>query len=42
MQVFELIYGGSKLDLQELQCLANLTQLSESGLLEPEAVADLE
>lgn len=42
VQVFQLIYGGSKLELQERQCLANLTHLSESGLLEPEAVADLE
>ena len=42
VQVFQLIYGGSKLELQERQCLTNLMHLGETGLLEPEAVAELE
>ena len=42
VQVFQLIYGGSKLELQDRQCLVNLKHLGEVGLLEPQAVLDLE
>lgn len=41
VQVFQLIYGGSKLELQDRQCLVNLKHLGEMGFLEPEAVHDL-
>ena len=42
VQVFQLIYGGSKLELQDRQCLVSLKHLGEVGLLDVEAVADLE
>ncbi|MDM1486715.1 bifunctional [glutamate--ammonia ligase]-adenylyl-L-tyrosine phosphorylase/[glutamate--ammonia-ligase] adenylyltransferase [Acinetobacter towneri] len=42
VQVFQLIYGGSKLELQDRQCLVNLRHLGEAELLEPQAVLDLE
>ncbi|WP_180078739.1 bifunctional [glutamate--ammonia ligase]-adenylyl-L-tyrosine phosphorylase/[glutamate--ammonia-ligase] adenylyltransferase [Acinetobacter sp. YH12251] len=42
VQVFQLIYGGSKLELQDRQCLVSLHHLGEVGLLEKTAVADLE
>ena len=42
MQVFQLIYGGSKLELQDRQCLVSLRHLGEAELLEPQAVLDLE
>ena len=42
VQVFQLIYGGSKLELQDRQCLVSLNHLGEVGLLEEQAVAELE
>ena len=42
VQVFQLIYGGSKLELQDRQCLVSLKHLGEVGLLDPQAVIDLE
>ena len=42
VQVFQLIYGGSKLELQERQCLLSLKHLGEVGLLDEQAVVDLE
>ncbi len=42
VQVFQLIYGGSKLELQDRQCLISLKHLGEVGLLDTEAVSDLE
>ncbi len=42
VQVFQLIYGGSKLELQDRQCLVSLKHLGEVGLLDTEAVSDLE
>ena len=42
VQVFQLIYGGSKLELQDRQCLVSLHHLGEVGLLETQAVAELE
>ncbi len=42
VQVFQLIYGGSKLELQDRQCLVSLKHLGEVGLLDEEAVIDLE
>ena len=42
VQVFQLIYGGSKLELQDRQCLVSLKHLGEVGLLDDEAVVDLE
>ncbi|OTG80879.1 bifunctional glutamine synthetase adenylyltransferase/deadenyltransferase [Acinetobacter sp. ANC 5054] len=42
VQVFQLIYGGSKLELQDRQCLVSLHHLGEVGLLEKTAVAELE
>lgn len=42
VQVFQLIYGGSKLELQDRQCLVSLRHLGEAELLEPQAVLDLE
>ncbi|WP_180095249.1 MULTISPECIES: bifunctional [glutamate--ammonia ligase]-adenylyl-L-tyrosine phosphorylase/[glutamate--ammonia-ligase] adenylyltransferase [unclassified Acinetobacter] len=42
VQVFQLIYGGSKLELQDRQCLVSLRHLGEAELLEPRAVLDLE
>ncbi|QIO06863.1 bifunctional [glutamate--ammonia ligase]-adenylyl-L-tyrosine phosphorylase/[glutamate--ammonia-ligase] adenylyltransferase [Acinetobacter shaoyimingii] len=42
VQVFQLIYGGSKLELQDRQCLVSLHHLGEVGLLETEVVAELE
>ena len=42
VQVFQLIYGGSKLELQDRQCLVSLQHLGEFGLLEKQAVEELE
>ena len=42
VQVFQLIYGGSKLELQDRQCLVSLHHLGEVGLLERNAVLELE
>ncbi|MDY6530419.1 bifunctional [glutamate--ammonia ligase]-adenylyl-L-tyrosine phosphorylase/[glutamate--ammonia-ligase] adenylyltransferase [Acinetobacter faecalis] len=42
VQVFQLIYGGSKLELQDRQCLVSLHHLGEVGLLDDQAVAELE
>ncbi|QIO08015.1 bifunctional [glutamate--ammonia ligase]-adenylyl-L-tyrosine phosphorylase/[glutamate--ammonia-ligase] adenylyltransferase [Acinetobacter lanii] len=42
VQVFQLIYGGSKLELQDRQCLVSLKHLGEVGLLDDQAVIDLE
>ncbi len=42
VQVFQLIYGGSKLELQDRQCLVSLHHLGEVGLLEATAVNELE
>ncbi|WP_163122603.1 bifunctional [glutamate--ammonia ligase]-adenylyl-L-tyrosine phosphorylase/[glutamate--ammonia-ligase] adenylyltransferase [Acinetobacter portensis] len=42
VQVFQLIYGGSKLELQDRQCLVSLHHLGEVGLLESRAVVELE
>ncbi len=42
VQVFQLIYGGSKLELQDRQCLVNLHHLGEVGLLDPNVVLELE
>ena len=41
VQVFQLIYGGSKLELQDRQCLVSLQHLGEVGLLDEQAVIDL-
>lgn len=42
VQVFQLIYGGSKLELQDRQCLVSLHHLGEVGLLDPQVVLELE
>ncbi len=42
VQVFQLIYGGSKLELQDRKCLVSLHHLGQVGLLEPAAVIELE
>lgn len=42
VQVFQLIYGGSKLELQDRQCLVNLNHLDDAELLDEQAVIDLE
>jgi [glutamine synthetase] adenylyltransferase / [glutamine synthetase]-adenylyl-L-tyrosine phosphorylase len=42
VQVFQLIYGGSKLELQDRQCLVSLRHLVEAELLDEQAVIDLE
>ncbi|MDM1764985.1 MULTISPECIES: bifunctional [glutamate--ammonia ligase]-adenylyl-L-tyrosine phosphorylase/[glutamate--ammonia-ligase] adenylyltransferase [unclassified Acinetobacter] len=42
VQVFQLIYGGSKLELQDRQCLVSLKHLGEVGLLDEQSVLDLE
>ena len=42
VQVFQLIYGGSKRELQHRQCLVNLHYLGEAELLDQQAVIDLE
>lgn len=42
VQVFQLIYGGSKLELQDRQCLVSLNHLDEAELLDSKAVAELE
>ena len=42
VQVFQLIYGGSKLELQDRQCLVSLHHLGGVGLLDAPAVAELE
>lgn len=41
VQVFQLIYGGSKLELQDRQCLVSLQHLGDVGLLDEQAVIDL-
>ncbi len=42
VQVFQLIYGGSKLELQDRQCLVSLHHLGEVGFLDQQSVLDLE
>ena len=42
VQVFQLIYGGAKLELQDRQCLVSLHHLGEVGLLDEQAVDELE
>lgn len=42
VQVFQLIYGGSKRELQDRQCLVNLHHLGEAELLDQQSVDDLE
>ena len=42
VQVFQLIYGGAKLELQDRQCLVSLKHLGEAGLLDHQSVEDLE
>lgn len=42
VQVFQLIYGGAKLELQDRQCLVSLHHLGQVGLLEPDVVTELE
>lgn len=42
VQVFQLIYGGSKRELQDRQCLVSLKHIGEAGLLEQKAVTELE
>lgn len=42
VQVFQLIYGGSKLELQDRQCLVSLHHLGETELLDQTAVVELE
>ena len=42
VQVFQLIYGGAKLELQDRQCLVSLKHLGEAGLLDYQSVEDLE
>lgn len=42
VQVFQLIYGGSKLELQDRQCLVSLHHLGGVGLLDAQVVAELE
>ena len=42
VQVFQLIYGGAKLELQDRQCLVSLKHLGEVGLLDHQSVLDLE
>ncbi len=42
VQVFQLIYGGAKLELQDRQCLVSLQHLGEVGLLDSQSVIDLE
>ena len=42
VQVFQLIYGGAKLELQDRQCLVSLKHLVEAGLLDHQSVEDLE
>ena len=41
VQVFQLIYGGSRRELQDRQCLVNLQHLAEDGFLAADVVADL-
>ncbi|MEB3768257.1 bifunctional [glutamate--ammonia ligase]-adenylyl-L-tyrosine phosphorylase/[glutamate--ammonia-ligase] adenylyltransferase [Acinetobacter sp. MD2] len=41
VQVFQLIYGGSKRELQDRQCLVSLQHIGDVGLLDAQAVADL-
>ena len=42
VQVFQLIYGGSKLELQDRKCLVSLHHLGEAELLDQQAVIELE
>ncbi|RSR82428.1 bifunctional [glutamate--ammonia ligase]-adenylyl-L-tyrosine phosphorylase/[glutamate--ammonia-ligase] adenylyltransferase, partial [Acinetobacter baumannii] len=42
VQVFQLIYGGSKRELQDRQCLVSLEHIGEASLLEKQAVLELE
>ena len=41
VQVFQLIYGGSKLELQDRKCLVSLNHLAEADLLQADVVDDL-
>ncbi|MQW90847.1 bifunctional [glutamate--ammonia ligase]-adenylyl-L-tyrosine phosphorylase/[glutamate--ammonia-ligase] adenylyltransferase [Acinetobacter wanghuae] len=42
VQVFQLIYGGSKLELQDRQCLTSLHHLETTEMLDSKAVKDLD
>ncbi|MDR7015659.1 bifunctional [glutamate--ammonia ligase]-adenylyl-L-tyrosine phosphorylase/[glutamate--ammonia-ligase] adenylyltransferase [Acinetobacter sp. 3657] len=42
VQVFQLIYGGSRRELHDRQCLVNLQHLAQAELLDQQAVSDLE
>ncbi|CAG67519.1 glutamine synthetase adenylyltransferase [Acinetobacter baylyi ADP1] len=42
VQVFQLIYGGSKRELQDRQCLVSLNHLGQAGLLQSQDVIELE
>ncbi|OTG83207.1 bifunctional glutamine synthetase adenylyltransferase/deadenyltransferase [Acinetobacter sp. ANC 4558] len=42
VQVFQLIYGGAKLELQDRKCLVSLHHLGEAELLDQAAVIELE
>ncbi|MCH7306628.1 bifunctional [glutamate--ammonia ligase]-adenylyl-L-tyrosine phosphorylase/[glutamate--ammonia-ligase] adenylyltransferase [Acinetobacter sp. NIPH 1852] len=42
VQVFQLIYGGSRRELHDRQCLVNLQHLGQAELLDQQAVTDLE
>ncbi len=42
VQVFQLIYGGFKRELPDRQCLFILEHIGESGLLQKQAVLELE
>ena len=42
VQVFQLIYGGAKLELQDRQCMVSLKHLVDAELLDEQAVLDLE
>ena len=42
VQVYQLIYGGAKLELQDRQCLVSLKHLVTAELLDEQAVEDLE
>ena len=42
VQVFQLIYGGYRLELQDRQCLVSLSHLDDAELLDEQAVIDLE
>ena len=42
VQVFQLIYGGSRRELHDRQCLVNLQHLGQAELLDQQAVTHLE